>query len=81
MKNFLKDGWVNVFIFIYSSVFTAGGIFMAVGVVIDNQELNSWQQVIESLLFINLGVGLTYLGLTGQARIYKEWKGENSFEE
>ena len=79
MKNFLKDGWVNVFLFIYSSVFTAGGIFMAVGVVLDNRELNSWQQAIELLLFINLWVGLTYLGLKSQARIYKEWKEGDSF--
>ena len=81
MKNFLKDGWVNVFMFIYSSIFTAGGIFMAVGVVIDNRELSNWQQAIESLLFINLGVGITYLGLKTQARIHKEWKEKNSLEE
>lgn len=81
MKNFLKDGWVNVFLFIYALVFTAGGIFMAVGVVIDNRDLNTWQQAIELVLFINLGVGLTYLGLKSQARIYKEWKGDSSLKE
>lgn len=80
MKNFLKDGWVNVFLFIYASVFTAGGIFMAVNVVINNQELNNWQQALESLLFINLGAGITYFGLKSQIKLYEEWKNKNSEE-
>jgi hypothetical protein len=70
----IKENWHNILLFLWASLWTAGGIYMAVDVVIDNQDFNTWGQFVELFIFLNVSVFVVYSGFTTQLGLIKEFK-------
>ena len=73
MKGSFKNYWTDILLFLLASLWTVAGIYLAVNVVIDNQEITRINQVIELLVFLNLAVLMVYSGFKTQLRLFNEW--------
>ncbi|OHA73666.1 MAG: hypothetical protein A2940_01775 [Candidatus Wildermuthbacteria bacterium RIFCSPLOWO2_01_FULL_48_29] len=72
--NWLKENWTNIFLFLWASAWTAGGIYFAVDVVLENQRITTWSQVLELFVFLNFAAFVVYSGLKTQFKIFNEWR-------
>jgi len=70
----LKENWTDILLFLWASAWTAGGIYFAVDVVIENQRIETFSQVLEIFFFLNLAAFIVYGGFTTQVRLFKNWK-------
>lgn len=70
----LSKNWTDLLLFIWASVWTVAGIYLAVDVVIDNQGLESWKSVVELFIFINFAIYIVYSGFRTQKKLLLEWK-------
>jgi len=70
----LRDNWTDLLLFVWASVWTVAGIYFAVTVVIDNQELESWKNAVELFIFINIALHIVYSGFKTQLKLINEWK-------
>lgn len=73
----LKKHWTDVVLFVWASLWTAGGIYMAVDVATTAQAANTMREVLEAWVFLNVAALFTYWGITTQVGMYKEMTSEN----
>lgn len=72
--NWIKKNWTDMFLFVWASLWTAGGIYLAVNTAVDNQNFNTWSQFFELLIFLNISAFVVYSGLKTQLGLIKEFK-------
>lgn len=68
----IKKFLTHTILFLLASVWTACGVYLAVDVVIENQSIKNLAHLLEVLLFVNIGVYLTYIGIKSHMMLYRE---------
>lgn len=75
MKQAIDKFWgvaTNVFIYVWGSVWTAGGIYMAVYVVLNHPSNASLADWLWLALFLNIAAYIIYSGMRTQIGLWKE---------
>jgi len=80
MGKWLRENWTSPLLFIYASAWTAGGIYIAVDVVIGNPSLRTWGQFFELLILLNIAVLVFFYGFKTQTKLIQEWKDDKKLK-
>lgn len=69
----LKENWKDLLLFLFASVMTTLGIYMAVSIVLSNQGFGTWGEFFELFVVLNFAVFVVFNGVRTQLMILNEW--------
>ena len=72
--NWLKENWTNILLLLWAFVWTAGGIYLAVDVVVENQSITTWGHALGLVVLLNIAVFMVYSGVKTQIGLFSEWR-------
>jgi len=80
MRDIMDKFWgvtTNVFLYIWGSAWTAGGIFLAVYSILNHPSSAVLADWFWLLLILNISAYLVYSGMRTQIGLWKEWNDKN----